>query len=310
VLKASEDAPETALSVAKLASEAGLPAGVFNVVHGLGHEAGEPLVRDERVGVISFTGSTAVGRRIATIAGERLARVSLELGGKNALVICDDADLDNAVKWSALSAFSNAGQRCAAASRLIVMDRIYDEFRKRFFEKIASLRVGPTDADDFGPVINRRQLDNMLAAVLAARDRGATVSCGGERLDRPGCYLGATVIENVSPDDPISNTELFGPITCIYRVSSFTKAIELANATPYGLTACVHTASVHRAMQFVRAMRAGTVVVNAGTYGSEPHLPFGGFKHSGNGSREPGTEALDVYSELKTVSLNFDPSAV
>lgn len=312
VLKASEDAPETALTVAKLATEAGLP-NVFNVVHGFGREAGEALTSDPRVGVISFTGSTAVGRRIAVIAGERLARVSLELGGKNPLIVCDDADLDNAVKWSVLSAFSNAGQRCAAASRLIVMQGVYDEFRRRLLEKIALLRVGPTDEHDFGPVINRRQLDNMIAAINSARDRGARVSCGGERLVddeyRRGCYLGPTVLEDVAPDDPLSTSELFGPITCMYRVPTFERALALANLSPYGLTACVHTASIHRAMQFTRTIRAGMAVVNAGTYGSEPHLPFGGYGHSGNGSREPGTEALDVYSELKTVSLNFDPSA-
>ena len=311
VLKASEDAPETANAVARLAHDAGLPAGTFNVVHGFGGEAGEALVRDARVGVISFTGSTAVGRKIAVTAGERLARVSLELGGKNPLIVCDDADLENAVKWSVLSAFSNAGQRCAAASRLIVMDAVYDEFRRRLLAKIATLLVGPGDEHDFGPVINRRQLDSMLAAIDAARGRGVTVSCGGERLiddaHRRGTYLGATVLENVAPDDPISVTELFGPITNLYRVPNFIAAIELANRTPYGLTACVHTASVHRAMQFTREVRAGTAVVNAGTYGSEPHLPFGGFGQSGNGSREPGTEALDVYSELKTVSLNFYP---
>ena len=310
VLKAAEDTPFTAYLFAELAEQAGLPRGVLNVVHGYGIEAGEPLVTHPDVTVISFTGSTAVGRRIATLAGQRLAKVSLELGGKNPLLVCDDADLDLAVKWTLLSAFSNAGQRCAAASRVIVFDAIYDRFRERLLAGVNTLRVGPGDEDDFGPVINERQLNNMIGAVARAAQRGAAVSAGGGRLQDPqhrqGYYMAPTVIEGVGQDDEISTTEIFGPITCLYRARDFRDALAQANASPYALTACIHTKNIHRALEFTHKVQAGVAVVNGGTYGSEPHMPFGGAKNSGNGSREPGTEALDVYSQIKDIYLNVD----
>jgi alpha-ketoglutaric semialdehyde dehydrogenase len=312
VLKAAEDAPAVGWLFGQCTREAGLPSGVFNVVQGLGSEAGASLVAHPRVGVVSFTGSTGVGREIQRVAGERFARVSLELGGKNALVVCDDADLDEAVKWTVLSAFSNAGQRCASASRVIAFDRIYDTFRDRLLDRVRTLRVGPADEDDFGPVINERQLQAMTAAVDRARAGGARVLAGGSRLSHPpyaeGYYMAPTVLERLSPDDELSCQELFGPITALYRVAGFNEAVELANHSPYGLTACIHTTSLDRAWMFCRLVQAGVVVVNAGTYGSEPHMPFGGVKQSGNGTREPGTEALDVYSSLKDVYMNLVPA--
>src|SRR3569832_1669314 len=228
------------------------PRGVRNVVHGYGIEAGEPLVTHPDVTVISFTGSTAVGRRIATLAGQRLAKVSLELGGKNPLLVCDDADLDLAVKRTLLSAFSNAGQRCAAASRVIVFDASYDRFRERLLAGVNTLRVGPGDEDDFGPVIYERQLNNMIGAVARAAQRGAAVSAGGGRLQGPqhrqGYYMAPAVIEGVLQDDEISTTEIFGPITCLYRARDFRDALAQANASPYALTACIHTKNIHRAL--------------------------------------------------------------
>ncbi len=312
VLKAAEDTPATAWVFGKLAHEAGLPPGVLNIVQGLGEEAGAPLVADPRVAVLSFTGSTAVGREIARVAGARLARCSLELGGKNPLVVCDDADLENAVEWAAHSAFSNAGQRCAAGSRIIALDPVYPAFRDLLVQRTRRLKVGPADSDDFGPVINRAQLDGMLAAIKRARSEGGAVLTGGNRLNDPahadGFFMAPTLIENVSPDSEISTHELFGPIACLYRARDFAEALDLANRSPYGLTACIHTRSIHRALDFARRVQAGVVVVNAGTFGSEPHMPFGGVKQSGNGTREPGTEALDVYSNLKNIILNFDPN--
>jgi aldehyde dehydrogenase (NAD+) len=309
VLKASEDTPETALAFARLAAEAGLPPGVLNVVQGLGPEAGQAIVEDRRVAVVSFTGSTAVGRMIARVAGERLAKVCLELGGKNPLVVCDDANLEKAAETAALSAFSNAGQRCAAGSRLIVFDAVYDRFRELLVERTLAQKVGSTDDHDFGPVINERQLENMLAAVERAKAAGATVVTGGERLPRPGFFVAPTIVEGVAGDAEIARTELFGPITTLHRVAGFEEAIELANATPYGLTAAIWTDSVHRGQEFVRRVVAGGVQVNGPTYGFEPHVPFGGQRDSGTGWREPGTEALDVYSDWKTVYVTHDPSA-
>ncbi len=314
VLKAAEDTPATAWLFGQLAHEAGLPPGVLNIVQGWGEEAGAPLVADPRVAVVSFTGSTAVGREIASVAGARLARCSLELGGKNPLVVCDDADLENAVEWAVLSAFSNAGQRCAAGSRIIALDSVYPVFRDRLVQRIQRLKVGPADSDDFGPVINQAQLDAMLAAVQRARTEGAAVLSGGDRLSDPahadGFYMAPTLIDNVAPDAEISTHELFGPVACLYPARDFGEALDLANRSPYGLTACIHTRSIHRALAFARRVQAGVVMVNAGTFGSEPHMPFGGVKHSGNGTREPGTEALDVYSNLKNIILAFDPDSV
>lgn len=299
VLKASEDTPRSAYEVGRLALEAGVPPGVFNVVQGLGPEAGQPLVEDDRVQIVSFTGSTSVGRMIARVAGERLAKVCLELGGKNPLVVCDDADLEAAADTAAASAFSNAGQRCAAGSRIIVFDAVYDEFRALLLER--------AQAFEPGPVINERQLENMLAKVRDAVDKGATVLCGGEREDRPGFHLAPTLIEN---SDELTRTELFGPITVLHRVRDFDEAVELANASPYGLTAAIWTGSVHRGQEFVSRIKAGMASVNGPTFGSEPHWPFGGVKDSGTGWREPGTEALDVYSDLKVVQATHDPARV
>lgn len=314
VLKAAEDTPMTAWYFAKLAKEAGLPAGVLNVVQGYGVEVGDPLVRDPRINLISFTGSTKVGCQIATIAAERLARVSLELGGKNPLVVCDDADLENAVKWVLLSAFSNAGQRCAAASRIIMFASIYDEFKRKLIEKTQQLRVGPSDSDDLGPVINEKQLNNMLQAVKNSQKEGATVLVGGTRCDKlelqGGYYMAPTLLESVDPAAAISQEELFGPIACLYRVANFKEAIALANNAQYGLTAAIHTKNINRALEFSKKVQTGVVVTNAGTHGSEPHMPFGGRKLSGNGTREPGTEALNVYSEFKNVSVVVNPDQI
>ncbi len=211
----------------------------------------------------------------------------LELGGKNALVVCDDADLDNALRWALASSFSNAGQRCASASRIVVFDSVYDAFRDRF--------VAEAREYDAGPVISEEAL-------------GRLVEAGAERIDRPGFWVAPTVLEGVAPDADVSCRELFGPVTILYRVRGFDDALALVNDSPYGLTAAIHTQSVHRAMRFAELVRAGVVVVNGGTHGSEPHMGFGGVKQSGTGWREAGVEALDVYSDWKYVNLIADPA--
>ncbi|MFL5821478.1 MAG: aldehyde dehydrogenase family protein [Solirubrobacteraceae bacterium] len=312
VLKASEDTPETALAFARLAAEAGLPAGALNVVQGYGEEAGQPLVEDPRVDVVSFTGSTAVGRLINRVAGERLAKVCLELGGKNPLIVCDDADLEKAAEAAALSAFSNAGQRCAAGSRILVFDSVYERFVELLRDRAGAQRVGPADEHDFGPVINEGQLEQMLAAIGRARESGARVLCGGERLTGAehagGYYISPTLVEDADLDAEIACTELFGPIATLHRVRDFEEALAAAQRSPYGLTAAIWTGSVHRAQEFVARIRSGVASVNGPTYGSEPHMPFGGERDSGTGWREAGTEALDVYSDWKTVYVNHDPA--
>jgi acyl-CoA reductase-like NAD-dependent aldehyde dehydrogenase len=294
ILKPSEYTPASAALFAEISQEF-LPAGVLNVVQGLGDEVGPPLVSSPEVDLVSFTGSARTGRWINEHAGRRLAKVCLELGGKNALVVCDDADLDRAVESALAAAFSNAGQRCAAASRLIAFDGVYDEFRDRL--------VAGARQYEAGPVISEASLERILGAI-----DGAQVLAGGERLDRPGFWLAPTVLENVPADAELSCAELFGPVTILYRVRDLDEAIALANDSPYGLTSAIHTANLHRAMRFADAVEAGVVVVNGGTHGSEPQMGFGGVKQSGTGWREAGVEALDVYTEWKYVNLITDPS--
>ena len=313
VLKSAEDSPWIAWAVAQLSQAAGLPDGVLNVVHGK-RETGKALVANQGVDVISFTGSTVVGREIAKVAGERLVKVSLELGGKNPLVVCDDADIDLALHWALISSFSNAGQRCAASSRIIVFDKIYDEFRDRFVECTQNLKLGVCDGNDLGPVINERQLKFLLDAIQQAVEEGGNLLIGGERENDDshckGYYMQPTIIENIGSEASISQTELFGPVTCLYRVRDFNEALKLASDSDYGLTASIHTQSLHRALKFSKSLPSGVVNVNGGTHGSEPHMPFGGVKNSGNGMREPGLEALDVYTEKKNTHLNFDPNHI
>ncbi len=300
VLKPSEHAPVSAWWLGRLCLEAGLPPGVLNVVQGLGPEAGMPLVEDPRVDLVSFTGSAATGRVIAGAAGRRLAKTVMELGGKNALVVCDDADLDRAVEWTLSSAFSNAGQRCAAASRIVVFDGVYDDFRDR-------LARATTALGDVGAVISEVAMDRILASVEAACAGGATVLVGGERVGDRGWHVAPTLVEGVAPDAPLACDELFGPVAALFRVAGFDAAVALVNDSPYGLTAAIHTASIHRAMRFAESVAAGVVVVNAGTHGSEPHMGFGGVKQSGTGWKEAGLESLDVYSETQYVNLVVDP---
>jgi acyl-CoA reductase-like NAD-dependent aldehyde dehydrogenase len=314
VVKSHELTPYTAVAFGHLLRDAGLPSGLYSVVQGFGPEVGAPLVQDTRVGVVSFTGSSATGKLIQRTVSERtvLAKVCLELGGKNPLVVCDDADLTTAAEHAAASAFIDAGQRCASGSRLIVFDRVYDEFRRALLSRVAAVKVGSGPEDDCGPVISRPNLDRLLAQVRAAQSRGAVVLAGGEPVEAlaPGYYMQPTVLDGVSPEDEVSQVELFGPITCLYRARDFDDAVRLANSTSYGLTGAIHTTSVHRAQEFIAQYRGGLVSVNGPTYGAGPHMPFGGIKNSGNGFREPGTEALDVYTEWKTVVTNHSPGRV
>ena len=307
VLKAAEDSPRIALLFAQLAQESGLPNGVFNVVQGRGQPAGAALVEDTRVSVISFTGSTSVGRWIAEVGGRRLARVSLELGGKNPFVVCDDADIAQAVHWASLSAFSNAGQRCAAGSRILVFKAVYDSFRDQLVAKANSLKLGVSAGSDLGPVINQRQHQNILSAIETAKTQGGRVLCGGgaptDAELASGYYIQPTVIDGLSRTADLSCLEIFGPVATLHPVDDLADALQFANATSYGLTSSIHTRNVDRAMWFAQRVKAGVANINLGTFGSEPHMPFGGFGSSGNGTREPGIEALDVYSELKNITF-------
>jgi aldehyde dehydrogenase (NAD+) len=300
VFKPSEHVPASAQEFVALSHKVGVPGGVLNVVHGLGVEAGAALVDHPDVDLVSFTGSASTGRWVAERAGRRLAKVCLELGGKNALVVCDDADLDEAVRWTVASAFSNAGQRCAAGSRVVVFDAVYRDFRELLVRAVAQLSPEP--------VISQESRDRILDAVRSAVESGARLVSGSLQATGRGFTVEPTVLEGVRADAELSCTELFGPVAALYRVTDLAEAIALVNDSPYGLTAAIHTASVHRAMHFADRVQTGVVVVNGGTHGSEPHMGFGGVKASGNGWKEAGVEALDVHSDVRYVNIVSDPS--
>lgn len=310
LVKASKDTPYTPIWFAKILKEAGLPAGVFSVLQGKGEEIGNALVDDERINLISFTGSTETGKLIAQKASPRFVKLSLEMGGKNPFVVCDDADLDKAADFAVSSAFSNAGQRCASASRLIVFEKVYEAFKKIFLAKTKRLKIGSKDSDDLGPVINQFQMKKILEAINKAKTTGTQIVTGGFQINIAGYYIAPTILENVKTDSEIYNCELFGPIVSLFKVKNFNEALSLANNSSYGLTSAIHTKNINRIQEFIKNIEAGVVSVNGPSHGSEPHMPFGGVKQSGNGTREPGTEALDFYSNTKTVYTKHNSSDV
>ena len=259
VVKSHELTPYTAVAFGKLLREAGLPRGVYSAVQGLGPEVGMPLVLDERVGLVSFTGSVATGKLIQKTVSERtvLAKVCLELGGKNPLLVCDDADVALAAEHAVASAFVDAGQRCASGSRLIVFRDVYDAFREAVVRRTEAMKIGSGADDDCGPVISRQSLDRLLGTVESAVARGARLLTGGSAVTAlaPGYYMAPTVLENVALDDELMQQEQFGPITCLYRVNNFDEAVAVANATTFGLTGAIHTANGNRIEEFIARYR-------------------------------------------------------
>lgn len=308
VVKPAEDTPMTAVRLFEILEETGVPPGVANLVTGYGPEAGQPLISHPDVDMISFTGSQPVGRQIAGSAGEQLKHVSLEMGGKNALVVLDDADLSEAVTGALWGGFSTAGQRCTASSRLVVDRRVADDVVAALVEGIAGLVVGdPLEADtNIGPLINAKQLDRVHSYTEVGVDEGAKLVAGGEKLDRNGGYFYApTLFDHAGPEMRIAQEEIFGPTITVIRVAGYDEAIAVANGTRYGLSAAVYTRDTARALRAVRDLEAGLVYLNAPTIGSEIHLPFGGVKDTGNGHRESGTAAIDQFTETKTVFLDY-----
>lgn len=312
VLKPSEHTPLSADLFLRAVREAGVPDGVVNLVHGRGDVAGRAIVAHPDVDLVSFTGGTDVGREVAVGAARRLAKVCLELGGRNPLVVCDDADLDRAAEVAAASAFSNAGQRCASGSRVIVDQAVQDDFMERLLDHGRALVVGGGEDADIGPVVSRASLERIEALVDKAVGNGAVLRLGGRRLDdegrAAGCFMAPTVLElPAGSAEPIAE-EIFGPVATVLPVNGFEAALDAACDTPYGLTAAIHTSDMDRARNFVDRVQAGMVSVNGPTFGSEPHMPFGGFRASGNGYREGGTEVLDFYSDWKAVATWGHPT--
>jgi aldehyde dehydrogenase (NAD+) len=307
VLKPAEDTPLLAQRFVDLLYEAGLPEGVVQVVHGFGEEAGEALVRHPDVPIITFTGSRETGVAVTKAAADRLKHVHLELGGKNAIIVMDDADLDLAVDGIIWSAFGTAGQRCTAASRVIVHRAVYGELQKKLVARAEAMKVGAPweDDTDIGPVINETAIDKIHSYTEIGTGEGAKLLTGGERVDGPGFYYRPTVFADVEPDMRIAQEEIFGPTTALIPVGSFEDAVRAANGVRYGLSSSIFTRDVNKAFKAMRDLQTGITYINAGTTGAEVHLPFGGTKDTGNGHREAGQAALDVFTEWKSIYVDY-----
>src|SRR5437899_3158148 len=311
VLKPAEDTPLSSYHLVQTLTEAGLPKGVVNLVNGYGPTAGAPLSQHKEVPVVSFTGSTAVGRIIAEACAPDFKHVSLEMGGKNIIIVMDDANLDLAVDGAVWGGFGTTGQRCTAASRVAVHKSVYGEFAKRLVERVKKLRVGDgRDPDvDMGPCINESQLKTVMSYVDIGKNEGAKLLTGGNRLDggvyAKGWFHEPTVFGDCSPDMRIAQEEIFGPVVSVIPISSLEHAIDVANGVAYGLSASIYTLNVNRAFQATRDLYTGIVYVNAPTIGAETHLPFGGTKQTGNGHREAAIAAIDFYTEWKTLYIDY-----
>jgi acyl-CoA reductase-like NAD-dependent aldehyde dehydrogenase len=311
VFKPATDTPALGERFVELLVDAGVPPGVVNVVHGFGRDVGDRIVRHPDVPVVTLTGSRETGVAVLKAAADHLKRVHLELGGKNGIIVMEDADLDLAVEGILWSAFGTSGQRCTAASRVIVHERAYEELARRLVAAAEEMRIGPgwEPDTDVGPVINRSALDKIHSYTAIGKDEGAQLLTGGEvatgnGLDR-GFFYRPTIFGDVEPQMRIAQEEIFGPTTALIRVGDFDEAVRVANGIRYGLSSAIFTRDVDRAFRAMRDLEAGITYVNAGTIGAEVHLPFGGTKDTGNGHREAGQAALDVFTEWKSIYVDY-----
>ncbi|MDZ7342908.1 MAG: aldehyde dehydrogenase family protein [candidate division KSB1 bacterium] len=311
VFKPAEDTPATAVRLVEILLDAGLPDKVIQLVHGNGPMVGMPLVEHPGVKLISFTGSTQVGKLISAAAAKELKRVSLELGGKNAQIVMPDADLDLALEGVLWGAFGTAGQRCTATSRLILHEAIHDKFLAMLIKRAEKLRLGDglEPSTEVGPLINQKQLDKVQSDVRLGHDEGAKLETGGERFTdgacRNGFFFRPTIFSNVDPEMRIAQEEIFGPVLAVIKVSSLAQAIRVLNNTKYGLSSSIYTRDVNSAFKAIRDIEAGITYVNGPTIGAEAHMPFGGVKETGNGHREGGWPVYDFFTELKTVYVDY-----
>ncbi len=311
VVKSGEDVPLSTINLVKSCEEAGIPKGVVNIVNGFG-EAGAALVGHKDVRLISFTGSTTTGKLIAENCARQNKIVSLEMGGKNVIIVMDDADVDNAVEGSLWGAFGTSGQRCTASSRLVVHKKVYKKFTEKLAERAKKLRVGNglDKKTDVGPVINEDALRKIMGYIDIGKNQDkAKLVCGGNHLTKGeyknGYFIEPTVFIDASPKMRISQEEIFGPVTTVIPFSTFDEAIEIANGVEYGLSSAIYTQDVNRAFHAMQEMYTGIFYVNSATIGAEVHLPFGGTKGTGNGHREAGTQVLDIFSEWKSIYVDY-----
>ncbi|HYO48928.1 MAG TPA: aldehyde dehydrogenase family protein [Chloroflexia bacterium] len=311
VFKPASDTPLLAIELVKMLEEAGLPEGVVNVVLGPGGSVGEAIIDHPSVRLISFTGSTAAGQQVAMQSAKTLKRVSLEMGGKNAIIVLDDANLELATEGILWSAFGTTGQRCTAASRVIVQRGVLEDLQERLVSRISKFRLGNgLDAGtDIGPVVNKSQVKRIHELVTQGREEGTEMVIGGEIATDgdlgKGSFYKPTLFTNVPSDAMIAQEEIFGPVTALIPVDSLEEAIEVNNNTKYGLSSSIYTADVNNAFRAMRDITTGIVYVNAGTIGAEIQLPFGGTRGTGNGHREAGQAGLDVFTEWKTLYIDF-----
>jgi len=311
IFKPATDTPTLGQRYVELLVDAGLPAGVLNIVHGGGGTVGETLVKHPDVRVISLTGSRETGVAVLKAAADGLKHVHLELGGKNAIIVLDDADLDLAVEGIVWSAFGTSGQRCTAASRVIVQRGVYEELQTKLVAAAERLRLGLgwEDDTDVGPVINERALEKIHSYTTIGKDEGAKLLTGGEIASgnglSDGFYYRPTIFSDVEPGMRIAQEEIFGPTTALIPVDSFDEAIRAANGVKYGLSSSIFTRDVNKAFRAMRDLDTGITYINAGTIGAEVHLPFGGTKDTGNGHREAGQAALDVFTEWKSIYVDY-----
>ncbi len=311
VFKPASDTPKTAATLVEILVEAGVPEGVINIVHGTGNDVGMPIVEHEDVELISFTGSTAVGKKISEVASKSLKRVSLELGGKNAEIVMDDANLELALDGILWGAFGTTGQRCTATSRLILHEKIYDKFLDMLAERASRLKLGNglDESVEVGPCVNEAQREKIHSYLQIGKKEGARLVIGGEfakggDLDK-GWFYKPTIFADVKPDMTIAREEIFGPVLSVLKARSMEHAIELLNGTIYGLSSAVYTRNINDAFKAIRDIKAGITYINAPTIGAETHMPFGGVKQTGNGHREGGAGAFEFFTEIKTVYVDY-----
>jgi acyl-CoA reductase-like NAD-dependent aldehyde dehydrogenase len=311
VFKPATLTPLSAVNFVKVLEEAGVPHGVVNLVTGGGEAVGNALSVSPEVRVVSFTGSTAVGRTVSEKTAPSFKKVHLEMGGKNVIIVMDDANLELAVEGCLWGGFGTSGQRCTAASRVVVHQGIYREFLERFVARARALRVGDgmDPATQMGPLISRGQLETVAKYVETGQKEGARLVCGGHTLTAgayaDGCFHEPTIFADVSPTMRIAQEEIFGPVVTVIPCRSLDEAIAIGNDVAYGLSASIYTQDINKAFTAMRDLYTGIFYVNAPTIGAEVHLPFGGTKATGNGHREAGTAALDVFSEWKSVYVDF-----
>jgi len=312
VIKPASDTPLSVVNMVGVLEEAGLPRGVMNMVTGGGSEVGSPLMRHEGVHIVSFTGSTEVGRKVSEACAPAFKHCHLEMGGKNIIMVMDDARLDLAVEGAVWGGFGTTGQRCTAASRVAVHKKVYREFVDRFVARTKALKVGGglvDEASEMGPCVNEAQRATVEKYVKVGTDEGATLLTGGHRLDQGpharGHFHEPTIFGDCDPKMRICREEIFGPVVSVMPVDSFAQAIEVGNSVEYGLSASIYTQDVNNAFRAMRDMYTGIFYVNAPTIGAETHLPFGGTKNTGNGHREACVQALDVFSEWKSVYIDY-----